>query len=219
MNSIILNLLSIIQYQYQQICWLLNFIAKYIPLKQWAFDDSHSPKYQKFKTDKLPVILKYQKQDWDFLIQYYQWRYGKPLKPVQRRNGGNGQYLCKVCNASFTSGKSLTAPIKFKCPYCSRTLSPRKNRKHFIIHKCVNKKCSFYLHNLKKVDNEDLKNNSKHKYKLHYIYREFTIDFFTMDLNTLPKNASSLKFTKNNAHIMSLCLTMHVMPQPSLNHS
>ena len=234
MNSIILYLLSIIQYQYQQICWLLNFIAKYIPLKQWAFDDSHSPKYQKFKTDKLPVILKYQKQDWDFLIQYYQWRYGKPLKPVQRRNGktisedikcpicnaphhyiydnngGNGQYLCKVCNASFTSGKSLTAPIKFKCPYCSRTLSPIKNRKHFIIHKCVNKKCSFYLHNLKKVDNEDLKNNSKHKYKLHYIYREFTIDFFTMDLNTLPKNASSLKFTKNNAHIMSLCLTMHV---------
>ena len=234
MNFIILNLLSIIQYQYQQICWLLNFIVKYIPLKQWAFDDSHSPKYQKFKTDKLPVILKYQKQDWDFLIQYYQWRYGKPLKPVQRRNGktisedikcpicnaphhyiydnngGNGQYLCKVCNASFTSGKSLTAPIKFKCPYCSRTLSPRKNRKHFIIHKCVNKKCSFYLHNLKKVDNEDLKNNSKHKYKLHYIYREFTIDFFTMDLNTLPKNASSLKFTKNNAHIMSLCLTMHV---------
>ena len=101
MNSIILKLLSIIQYQYQQICWLLNFIAKYIPLKQWAFDDSHSPKYQKFKTDKLPVILKYQKQDWDFLIQYYQWRYGKPLKPVQRRNGKtiSEDIKCPICNA------------------------------------------------------------------------------------------------------------------------
>jgi transposase-like protein len=31
-----------------------------------------------------------------------------------------------------------------------------------------------------------------------------------MDLDSLPKNASSLKFTKNNAHIMSLCLTLHV---------
>ena len=31
-----------------------------------------------------------------------------------------------------------------------------------------------------------------------------------MDLNSLPKNASSLKFSKHNAHIMSLCLTMHV---------
>ncbi|MFQ6804179.1 MAG: IS66 family transposase [Lachnospiraceae bacterium] len=31
-----------------------------------------------------------------------------------------------------------------------------------------------------------------------------------MDLNTLPKNASSLKFSKHNAHVMSLCLTMHI---------
>lgn len=31
-----------------------------------------------------------------------------------------------------------------------------------------------------------------------------------MDLNSLPKDASSLKFTKHNAYIMSLCLTMHV---------
>ena len=41
---------------YQQFCWLLGVICRYIPLKQWAFDDSHSPKYQKFKTDELPVI-------------------------------------------------------------------------------------------------------------------------------------------------------------------
>ena len=29
------------------------------------------------------------------------------------------------------------------------------------------------------------------------------MDFFSMDLNTLPKNASSLKFSKHNAHVMS----------------
>lgn len=139
MNSIILYLLTIIQYQYKQICWLLNSFAKYIPLKQWAFDDSHSPKYQKFKTDKLTVILKNQKQDWDFLLQYYQWRYDESLKPVQHRNGksipedvkcpvfnaphhyvydnygGKGQYICKVCGASFSIGKQLTTPIRFKC--------------------------------------------------------------------------------------------------------
>lgn len=50
----------------------------------------------------------------------------------------------------------------------------------------------------------------KNKYKLHYIYRQFTIDFFSMDLSTLPKNASSLKFSKHNAHVMSLCLTLHI---------
>lgn len=31
-----------------------------------------------------------------------------------------------------------------------------------------------------------------------------------MDLNSLPKNASSLKFTKFDSNTMSLCLTLHV---------
>ena len=68
MDSIILYLLSIIQYQYKQICWLLMFIAKYIPLKQWAFDDSHSPKYQKFKTDILPKVIRYETVEYMDLI-------------------------------------------------------------------------------------------------------------------------------------------------------
>ena len=31
-----------------------------------------------------------------------------------------------------------------------------------------------------------------------------------MDVSTLPKNASSLKFSKHNSHVMSLCLTLHI---------
>ena len=46
---------------------------------------------------------------------------------------------------------------------------------------------SYYLHNLRKVKKEHLQED-KYKYKLHYIYREFQIDFFKMDLNSLPKN-------------------------------
>ena len=98
-----------------------------------------------------------------------------------------------------------------KCPYCSHTLARKKDRKHFILHKCINPKCSYYLHNLKKVDKTDLNEDyGKNKYKLHYIYREFTINFFKMDITTLPKNASSLKFSKNNAYIMSLCLSYRI---------
>jgi len=75
----------------------------------------------------------------------------------------------------------------------------------------VNPKCPYYLHNLKKVDKKDLAEDYvKNKYKLHYIYREFQIDFFRMDLNSLPKNASSLKFTKHDQNVMSLCLTYKV---------
>ena len=50
----------------------------------------------------------------------------------------------------------------------------------------------------------------KNYYKLHYIYREFTIDFFQLDLNFLPKNASSFKFSKHNSNTMALCLTLRV---------
>lgn len=233
--DIIQYLLSVIQYLYRQNCWLLNLICRYIPLRQWAFDDSHSPKYQKFKVDQLPVIKTFIRQDWQFLLEYYQWKYGKPVKPVQRRNGksipedtvcplcgaphhfiydnngGNGQYQCKVCGQTFCSGGLVTTPFRFTCPHCGSSLAAKKHRKFFRIHKCVNPKCPFYLHNLKKVDAHDLKEDyGKNRYKLHYIYREFTVDFFAMDLDSLPKNASSLKFSRHSAHVMSLCLTLHI---------
>ena len=83
--DIILYLLNFIQYQHKQICWLLNFICKYIPLKQWAFDDSHSPEYQKFKVDAPPIILKPEKYNYKELIAYFHERYGKLIKPVAIR--------------------------------------------------------------------------------------------------------------------------------------
>lgn len=236
--NIILYLLHIIQQLYKQNCWLINFICRYIPLRQWAYDDSHSPKYQKYKVDKLPLILHV--EPWNYLdfMKYLEWRYKddyKPIKPVQRRsecdipdvckcprcnapkiylyknNGSKGQLLCKVCQNTFSQESTHASLLKLRCPYCTHALSPKKDRKHFIVHKCTNPKCPYYLHNLKKVDRADLDEDyGKNKYKLHYIYREFTIDFFKMDITTLPKNASSLKFTKNNAYIMSLCLTLRV---------
>jgi transposase-like protein len=236
MDNIILYLLQLIQYQQRQICWLLNFICRYLPLKQWAFDDSHSPKYQKFKIDELPKIIQYDVWDYHSYMDYIKQRYGKEIKPINRRsdcdisdhchcprcnapkpylyknNGSKGQIMCKVCSSKFSPNESrFTKTASLRCPHCLNILVPKKNRKHFILHKCVNPKCSYYLHNLKKVDKKHLAEDyGKNNYKLHYIYREFTVDFFRMDLNTLPKNASSLKFSKHNAYIMSLCLTMHV---------
>lgn len=235
--DIILYLIQLIQYLYKQNCWLVLFICKYIPLKQWAYDDSKSPAYQKFKIDELPRIISYE-QDWKWndLIPYYEQRYGKTIKPTFRRvecdipdectcptcnapkpyltwNDGKkkSQIRCKVCLNlhSPSDDNRFTKTHKLRCPHCSHILEPIKNRKHFIIHKCKNPKCSYYLHNLKKVNKEHLPDD-KNKYKLHYIYREFTIDFFRMDLNTLPKNASSLKFNKFDKNVMGLCLTYKV---------
>ncbi|MCX7657070.1 MAG: transposase, partial [Oscillospiraceae bacterium] len=222
--DIILYLLSVIQYLYQQNCWLISFICRYIPLKQWAHDDSHSPKYQKFKVDKLPKVQIIQHEwDWRLLIPYFEHRYNVKIKPVSRRkecdipdhcscpscgapqpylyrnNGKAGQLHCKVCNTNFSPGENrFGKQFTLRCPHCGKALVAKKERKHFILHKCVNPKCPYYLHNLKKVDKADLEESyGKNKYKLHYIYRQFTIDFFSMDLNTLPRNASSLKFSKH----------------------
>ena len=57
--NIILYLLQIIQYQYKIIGQLFNFIRRYIPLKKWVFDESPSPKCQKFKVDERPRIITY----------------------------------------------------------------------------------------------------------------------------------------------------------------
>lgn len=244
--DIILYLLKTIQYLYQQNCWLISFICRYIPLKQWAFDDSHSPKYQKFKVDELPNIQIHQHDwNWQLLIPYFEQRYSIKIKPISRRkecdinddctcpscgapkpylyrnNGKAGQLKCKVCDTNFSPNENrFDKQFTLRCPHCGKALVAKKERKHFILHKCVNPNCSYYQHNLKKVDKADLaEEHGKNKYKLHYIYRQFTIDFFRMDLNSLPKNASSLKFSRHNAHVMSLCLTLHVNLGLSLRKS
>ena len=47
--DIIQYLVAVVNDLYRQNCWLISFICKYIPLKQWAFDDATSPKYEKFR--------------------------------------------------------------------------------------------------------------------------------------------------------------------------
>lgn len=245
--DIIMYLIQLVQYQYKIIGNLLNFICRYIPLKQWAYNDSHSPKYQKFKIDELPLILKVEPWDYRDFMSYLAWRYKddyKPIKPVNRRsdcdidenckcpccnapyiylyknNGSKGQLWCKVCQTKFSPEENRHTSLKLRCPYCTHSLVPKKDRKHFIVHKCVNPNCSYYVKNLRKINKDDLQEeHGKSKYKLHYIYREFTLDFFKMDLNSLPKNASSLKFSKFDANIMGLCLTMHVNLRMSLRQT
>lgn len=157
--DIIQYLLNIMQYLYQMNCWPIQFICRYIPLKQRAHDDSHSPKYQKFKVDKLPKILYYDK--WDY-IPYLEWRYGNKVKPVARRkecdipdecacprcnapkpylyknNGSKGQILCKVCSTAFSPEENrFTKPFTLRCHYCSCALVRKKERKQFSLHICT----------------------------------------------------------------------------------
>ena len=87
---------------------------------QMRFDDSNSPEYQKFKVDKLPTILKFEKIDYKALLDYYKQRYKKTIKPVQRRNGKSipKSTICPRCGAPHdyiydTMGIKVSSNVKF----------------------------------------------------------------------------------------------------------
>ena len=235
MNSIITYLVLYNQYLISTIRELVLFIAKNIPLGD-PKDNPLSPKYQKFTVDALPIIKKPEKLDYKVLIREHKVKHNKELKPIRSKsiatvpsdavclrcgaphsylydnNGGRGQLLCKVCKLTFNKDKVELKSETFICPYCGRTLSKIKSRKFFYIHKCINMKCPFYLNSIDKLTPEDLEDfkENKHKYKLHYIYREFTIDFFKVDLSSMPKGSFSFTFRKFSPHVMGLCLTYNV---------
>ena len=244
--AIIQLLLDEIHYLRTQIAWLMSFIAKYIPLKQFEPVDSKSPDYQKFKTDILPRFQYHQNGwTWEGLIDYYRQRYGEIIKPVKHRsecdipedcicpecgaphdylyrnNGKAGQLLCKVCGTRFAPSKNrFSKQFTLRCPYCDRALHRKKDRKDFSIYKCTNPECSYYVRNFAKLDDDaKLDEKKRNEYKLHYIYREFTKDFFALDLDSLPKNASSLRFDKFSMDVVTLCLTYHINYQISLRRT
>ena len=235
MYTIIPLLLAHIQELNKQILFLFKFIVKNIPLNlEKSKDDSlFSPKYNKLKVDKLPIIHVPEKKDYKQLLEQYIKEHGKPLKPIKSRGknpvpddvhcpccnaphiyiydntGGRGQFSCKICSTNFSRHNWIDNPIELHCPHCGHSLSLEKKRKLFNIHKCRNNNCSYYQNSLKALSKDDIEEykNNPEKFKLHYIYREFKIDFFKVDLYSLPKNASNLQFRKFSPHIMGLALT------------
>ena len=161
MYTIIPLLLAHIQELNNQILFLFNFIVKNIPLKAKPHYDCYSPKYNKLKVDKLPILnTPVKKKNFKILLDEYFISNGKALNPVKHRSknavpssiicpccdapsdyiydntGGRGQFLCKVCNTHFNQNNYASLHFGFCCPHCSKPLSTKKERKHFIIHRC-----------------------------------------------------------------------------------
>ncbi|MGI6776692.1 MAG: DDE-type integrase/transposase/recombinase [Acetivibrionales bacterium] len=233
MNSIISVLVAYNQFLLLQIHQLLIFIAKNIPLK-FSKPDLSSHKYNKFTVDKLPVVKTLEKLDYKHLLNEYISQHGKELKPIKHRGkntvpeeticprcgaphqyiydntGGRGQYLCKVCSLRFNKGKSFDTYLA--CPYCGHALLFKRERKQFKVYFCRNDNCEFYKNSLKSLSPEDTEEYKLHpeRFKLRYYYREFTVDFFKMDLDSMPKGSVNFNFRTFSPHIMGLCLTYHV---------
>lgn len=137
MYTIIPLLLAHIQELNKQILFLFNFIVKNIPLNPKEKDISlFSPKYNKLKVDKLPIIHVPEKKDYKQLLDQYLKENAKPLKPIKSRGknpvpegvhcpccnapheyiydntGGRGQFWCKVCDYHFNRQNRIDNPIE-----------------------------------------------------------------------------------------------------------
>jgi len=234
MAKIILELTQIIQSLYQIIYSLLIFIAMNIKLPDIK-DDTKAP-YSKTTIDKIPIIIEIDKLDYKLLLKEHKATTGKVLRPVLHKNGksipkkhscpkcdapsiymydnngGRGQLKCKVCGHTFDTLRKAFKMKIFKCPYCGRQLDKQKERRDHNVHVCTSRKCNFYLQNKSKIPKQEIDTYEKHpeRYNLKYRYREFTTDFFKMDLHSLPKGACNFSFRKFSPHVLALVLTYAV---------
>lgn len=148
--DIIQYLLSLIQYLYQQNCWLISFICRYIPLKQWAFDDSHSPKYQNSRLMNLLWSLTSVRTgptgSWSLTTKSVTVRKSArsadvqsvisltpaPVRVVMHQNRFSTRITvpkdsscAKSAMPGFTD-ESRFASVKLRCPHCGNTLVPKR---------------------------------------------------------------------------------------------
>lgn len=200
-------------------------------------DEPVKKEYQKLQVDELPIFDVPEKLDYKLLLKEYQDSHGKELKPVKQRkdkpaipkdvvcpkcgaphmylydnNGGRGQYLCKICRTPFHAKNHYQKSVILRCPHCSKTLEKVKDRKDFYVYKCKNNSCSFYQRNLSsmtKAEKEDFKKNPG-KYKVRYIFREFTFDFVPLSKKSPVTTKVSLPRIMISSYTLGLVLTYYV---------
>lgn len=194
--------------------------------------------YRKLQVDDLPLIEVPEKLNYQVLLHDHLASKGKPLKPVQRRNsskanvpssivcpkcgapsgylyannGGQGQYLCKVCHCTFNDKNRYLKEAILKCPHCSKALEKIKERKDFHVYKCKNNECSYYQtkqRGLTQKERNRLKKDPQ-AFKMRYIYRQFHMDYKPLSKESVTRPKVDLSRLYVSPHTLGLILTYHV---------
>ena len=234
MLKLISSLLCIIEYQAELIRVLMVWlIAKPFKCKE---DEPANKPYRKLSVDEMPIFEKALKGDYRIIIEDFLKKTGKLIKPIKHRkeskvpkdltctyccapseylydnDGGRGQFLCKVCTATFKKGDKPVRDVTLKCPHCRSVLQKVKKRKDFDIFKCMSDKCSFYLKNLSKMTKQQKEDFAvkPYKYKVRYIYRKFNIDFTPLSKSSPVTTNVSLPKIQCSQYILGLILTYTV---------
>jgi transposase-like protein/transcription elongation factor Elf1 len=241
LKTIIVSLLLYIQIQWQLINYLMVLVVgKNINLKDKIKTPPVNQIYAQMQIDSFPKLETIELLDYKKLLAEYLHQNGKELKPVRRHknsknkvpntitcpycgaphiylydnNGGEGQFLCKVCSKTFNYKIIYSKAIKRKCPFCDHTLVKIKERKEFDIYKCKNDDCSYYKVNLSLMTKDDKKRFEKAPFlfKVRYIYREFKYDFKPLSNENLETNLPTVDISRIHcsAHTLGLILTYYV---------
>ncbi|MRY42714.1 DDE-type integrase/transposase/recombinase [Clostridium beijerinckii] len=229
-------LLETVIYLIEIIKYLMTLLVGKNLLKSIS-DEPVKKEYRKLQVDDQPIFDVPEKLNYKLLIAEYEFKHGKEFAPVKPRknkalvpkdvicpkcgaphtylydnNGGRGQYLCKVCDTTFNPKNYYQKSIVLRCPHCSKTLERIKARKDFYVYKCKNDNCSFYQNNLKsmtKSEKQDFKKNPG-KFKVRYIFRDFTFDFKPLSKESPVKSKVSLPNIMISSYTLGLILTYYV---------
>lgn len=232
MYDIIAYLLHFIQVQNNIILYLLFSLGA---IRASKLPDAPIDKpYRKLKVDGMPIFDKVNKYDYKILLDEYLINTGKELKPVKSKvpvpesitcpccgaphsyiydnNGGKGQFQCKVCKSTFSRKNQFSKSVILRCPHCNKALVAIKDRRFFVVYKCKNDDCSFYLKNLRSLSKKerDLFELEPHSFKMRYIYRAFNIDFKPLSRLSPVKGSVSLPKIYASNHVLGLILTYYV---------
>lgn len=181
------------------------------------------------ENERKAVNLKYEE-----IKTQYELENKKALQPIHRKSqlpykgdcvfcGAPNEYLynnnnkdqckCKVCNNTFSFKIKFYDELAFYCPHCRNKLEPKHDRQNYIVYRCPNDKCSYYLNSLKvqAIDNTSLRTVSNHD-KLRYIYRAFKFDFNQVNSNDkLHLNTRiSLEKAQHSPQTIGTILTLYV---------
>lgn len=217
--------------------WLIaTLIGKNVYYKPRENSPVNKP-YRKMEIDKKqPIIEKLETLNYKEILKEAD-ASGKPIPPINRHNkktkvpteikcpkcgaphnylynnnGNRGQYKCKICSTTFHRKNRYKKKAIIRCPYCARALEKKKSRKIFDIYKCTNSKCTFYLDNLNNLTKSQKKEFKNHpeNFKLHYIYRVFTMNFIPMSKENKELPTVDLSRIYSTPHTLGLILTYHV---------
>lgn len=202
-------------------------IKKKYPLKQQP--------YANFIIDEPPIIKDSSDKNVQLSFDDIIASSNKEIKPIKRRNSldykgvcphcgapneyiydnsTGKQFLCKVCDSTFTVHPHYHDEISHHCPHCGYKLALNHDRKDYDVLLCPNQKCSFYLKNKNLLENnqaEHLKTNTG-SIKLRYTFRLF--DFNLNDIkHDKPFNIDSkidLSLIRHSQFTLGLVLTYYV---------